>query len=56
MEMSILTVFTTINQSSGYDVYRRGAVLCIVVAMTSIDVMHISNLYVRGIYVPLWER
>jgi hypothetical protein len=38
-----------INQSSGYDVYRRRAVLCIAVAMTSIDVMHVSNLNVRGI-------
>jgi hypothetical protein len=31
------------NQSSGYDVYRRHAVLCIVVATMSIDVMHVSN-------------
>jgi hypothetical protein len=31
------------NQSSGYDVYRRHAVLCIVVTMMSIDVTHVSN-------------
>jgi hypothetical protein len=31
------------------DVYRRCAVLCIAVAMSSVDVMHISNLNVKGI-------
>jgi hypothetical protein len=31
------------NQSSGYDIYRRHVALCIVVAMTSIDIMHVSN-------------
>jgi hypothetical protein len=32
-----------INQSSGYDIYRRHAVLCIVVVMTSTDVTHVSK-------------
>jgi hypothetical protein len=32
-----------VNQSSGYDVYRRHAVQCIVVAMASVDVTHVSN-------------
>jgi hypothetical protein len=32
-----------LNQSSGYDVHRCHAVQCIVVAMTSIHVTHISN-------------
>jgi hypothetical protein len=31
------------NQSSGYDIYRCHEVLCIIVAMMSIDVMHVSN-------------
>jgi hypothetical protein len=35
--------FEVVNQSSGYDVCRR-AVLCIVMAVTSIDVVHVSNL------------
>jgi hypothetical protein len=37
------------NQSSGCDVYSRHAVLCTVVAMTSMDVMHISNYYIVDI-------
>jgi hypothetical protein len=37
------------NESSGYDVYRHHAVLCIVVAMTSIDIVHISNYYIVDI-------
>jgi hypothetical protein len=31
------------NQSSGYDVHRHHAVLCIVVAMTSEDFMYVSD-------------
>jgi hypothetical protein len=34
----------TLLQSSGYDVYRRHAVLCIVVAMTSVDASINGNL------------
>jgi hypothetical protein len=32
-----------LNQSGGFDVYRCHSVLCIIVVMTSIDVMHVSN-------------
>jgi hypothetical protein len=32
-------VKTLFNQSSGYDIYRHHVVLCIVVEMTSIDVI-----------------
>jgi hypothetical protein len=35
--------FILLNQSSGYDVYRCHVALCVVVAMTSTDVMHVSN-------------
>jgi hypothetical protein len=31
------------NQSNGYDIYRRHAVLCIIAAMMSVDVMHVFN-------------
>jgi hypothetical protein len=34
---------TDFNQSSGYDVYRHRVMLCIIVAMTSVDVTHVSN-------------
>jgi hypothetical protein len=34
---------------TGYDVYRRHVVLCIVVAMISMDVMHDPNYCVVGI-------
>jgi hypothetical protein len=37
------------NQLSGYDVYRRRLVPCIVVAVTSVDVMHVSDLNVGEI-------
>jgi hypothetical protein len=41
--------FPSLNRSSGYCVYRHRAVLCIIVAMTSVDVLHVSNLNVQGI-------
>jgi hypothetical protein len=34
------------NQSSGYDVYRCHVVLCIIVAIMSVDVTHVSNYYI----------
>jgi hypothetical protein len=37
------------NQSSGYDVYRHHVVLCIIVAMMSIDVTNVSNYSVVNI-------
>jgi hypothetical protein len=38
-----MTVEYLLNQSSGYDDYRCHVILCIVVTVTSVDVMHVSN-------------
>jgi hypothetical protein len=38
----------TLDQSSGYDIYRHYVVLCIVVAMMSVDITHVVGIMPVG--------